>query len=163
MNIMDYSSLGFFQGFSENDLVILSPFFFTARYVAGTKMFEQGDKAEYLYLVSSGEVAIQYKPHDGPLMTITRAQSGDVFGWSAAVGNSHYTSEATCSLDSELLFIHGSDLRYLYERHPKIGEVILKKLSMVIADRQKIHQEYLSATLIGGFRQKKNGGDSSNA
>jgi CRP/FNR family cyclic AMP-dependent transcriptional regulator len=132
MNLEKYSHLAFFAGFKSTDIQLLEPFFAPQSWVAGTVIFEQADYAEYLYLVVSGEVTIRYKPHDGPVMTVTRVQPGGIFGWSAAMNNPSYTSGAVCSLDSEVLRIRGIDLRAICEKHPVLGKIILDRLAGVI-------------------------------
>ena len=140
MDLHRYESLAFFSDLDRADLEVLSPCFDSAMYVAGTTIFEQGDKADRLHLVASGEVSIRYKPDDGPVMTVTRVQPGSVFGWSAAAGNARYTSSAVCSLDSEILSVEGDDLRRLFEQNPRIGNVLNERLSLVVADRRKSQQ-----------------------
>jgi len=137
MDFEKYASLTFFNGLDANDTDALAPYFHSTTYVAGTVIFEQGDQAKYLYVVATGEVSIRYKPDDGPTMTVAHIQPGNIFGWSAAMGNEKYTSGAVCSLDSEILFIRGTELRHLCHSNPRIGNVLLGHLSRVIADRQK--------------------------
>jgi CRP/FNR family cyclic AMP-dependent transcriptional regulator len=124
--------------------------------VAGTVIFEQGDYAEYLYLVVSGEITIRYKPDDGPMMNMTRVQPGGIFGWSAAMGNPTYTSGAVCALDSEVLRIRGADLRMLFEKNPELGKVILERLSAIVAARQLSQQSRVNSMLANGMRQQPN-------
>jgi CRP-like cAMP-binding protein len=147
----------FFSGMSEADLKLLEPYFALQTWVAGTTIFEQGDYAEYLYLMISGEVAIHYKPDDGPIMTVTHVQPGGLFGWSAAMGNPTYTSGASCALDSELARVRGEDLRSLYEKHPELKNVILSRLTAVIAERRKVRQGELTSVLANGFQQQASG------
>ncbi len=131
----------------------MAPYFAPQTWVAGTVIFEQDDYAEYLYLVVSGEVTIRYKPHDGPIMTVTRVEPGGIFGWSAAMNNPAYTSGAVCSLDSEILRIRGIDLRAIFEKHPELGKIILDRLAGVIAERKQIQQGPVSSILASGMRQ----------
>jgi CRP/FNR family transcriptional regulator, cyclic AMP receptor protein len=152
MNLEKYASLAFFSGLCPADIQLLGPFFAPQTWVAGTVIFEQGDFAEYLYLVVSGEVTIHFKPEDGPLMTVTRVQPGGIFGWSAAINNPTYTSGAVCGLDSEVLRIRGSDLRTLCEKHPELGKVILDRLAGVIAERKRSQQGQVSSFLASGMR-----------
>jgi len=142
-----YASLAFFHGLSQVDLNALLPLFNSSSYVAGTKIFKQGDRAEHLFLVASGEVYIRFKPEDGTEMTVTRVQPGGIFGWSAAVGNATYTSGAICSLDSEILSIKGDLLRAICKKNSGIGRIILKRLSLVIAERQKSQYERITSIL----------------
>ena len=108
MNLEKYAQLAFFNGLATADVRLLEPFFAPQSWVAGTLVFEQGDYADYLYLVARGEVTIRYRPDDGPAITVTRVQPGGIFGWSAAMGNPSYTCQAVCTLDSEVLRIRGA-------------------------------------------------------
>jgi CRP-like cAMP-binding protein len=153
MNLEKYSHLAFFTGMQTTDVQLLAPYFAPQTWVAGTVIFEQYDYAEYLYLVVSGEVSIHFKPHDGPMMTVTRVQPGGIFGWSAAMNNPAYTSGAVCSLDSEVLRIRGIDLRMICEKHPELGRIILDRLAGVIAERKQSQQEQVSSILASGMRQ----------
>ncbi len=153
MNLEKYSHLAFFHGMQSSDIQLLEPYFAPQTWVAGTTIFEQDDYAEYLYLVVSGEVTIHFKPHDGPIMTVTRVQPGGIFGWSAAMNNPGYTSGAVCSLDSEILRIRGIDLRAICEKHPELGSIILNRLAAVIAERKLSRQGQVSTILANGMRQ----------
>jgi CRP-like cAMP-binding protein len=159
MNLEQYGSLAFFNGLNVEDLQALAPFFTSVTYVAGTTIFQQGELATNLYLVARGEVAIRYKPDDGPTMTVTRIQPGGIFGWSSAVGNITYTSGAVCSLDSEVLSIRGTELRRLCDSNPRIGVLLLGRLSLVVAERQHGKPDKVASTLANGFRQVNGSGD----
>src|SRR5450759_4889161 len=154
MNLEKYTHLVFFTSLSAAEIQFLAPFFAPQTWVAGTVVFEQGDYAEYLYLVVSGELTIRYKPDDGPMMNMTHVQPGGIFGWSAAMGNPTYTSGAVCALDSEVLRIRGADLRMLCGKHPELGKVILDRLSAIIAERQRGQQSRVNTMLTNGMRQQ---------
>ena len=154
MNLENYTHLAFFNGLSAADIQLLMPFFAPQTWVAGTVVFEQGDCADYLYLLISGELTIHYKPDDGPIMNLTRIQPGGIFGWSAAMGNPTYTSGAVCTLDSEVLRIRGADLRMLCGKHPELGKVILDRLSASIAERQRGQQSRVNSMLTNGMRHQ---------
>jgi CRP-like cAMP-binding protein len=154
MDLEKYTHLAFFSGLSIADIQLLVPLFAPQNWVAGTVVFDQGDCAEYLYLVVSGELTIRYKPDDGPIMNLTRIQPGGIFGWSAAMGNPTYTSGAVCRLDSEVLRIRGADLRMLCGKHLELGKVILDRLSAIIAERQRGQQSRVNTMLTNGMRQQ---------
>jgi CRP/FNR family cyclic AMP-dependent transcriptional regulator len=156
MNLDKYTQHAFFTGLSTAEIQLLAPFFAPQIWVAGTVVFDQGDCAEYLYLVVSGELTIRYKPDDGPIMNMTHVLPGGVFGWSAAMGNPTYTSGAVCALDSEVLRIRGADLRMLCDKHPELGKVILDRLSAIIAERQHNQQGRVNSMLANGLRQQPN-------
>jgi len=80
MNLEKYIQLAFFSGLCTAEIQLLSPFFAPQTWVAGTVVFEQGDYADYLYLVVTGEMTIRYKPDDGPMMNITHVVPGAFLG-----------------------------------------------------------------------------------
>lgn len=145
--------LAFFEGLNAVELKLLVPYFSSQSFPASTIVFEQGDLAEYLYLLVDGEVLIRYKPDDGPLMTVTRVQPGGVFGWSAAMGNVDYTSGALCIVDCNVLQVRGKDLRAICDKHPSIGGVILDRLANVISQRWQSRRGEVTTLLARGLRQ----------
>jgi CRP/FNR family transcriptional regulator len=132
----------FFKDMSAQQRNLLKPLFTACDCVEGELLFEQGDPADYLYLVESGEVIVRYKPEDGPEIIVARVKTGGIVGWSAALGSRHYTSGAICGTDSQLLCVRGADLRQLCSQHPETGVLVLEKLADVIAERlNSTHQE----------------------
>jgi CRP-like cAMP-binding protein len=130
-----YQQLPLFQNLKPAQFQLLRPMFVPCDCYAGDILFEQGDPADFLFLVVSGEVTIRYKPEDGPPITITRVRPGGVVGWSAALGNRQYTSGAVCSGYTQMLRVRGKDLKHLCQEYPDTGILILERLAWVIAER----------------------------
>jgi CRP/FNR family cyclic AMP-dependent transcriptional regulator len=151
-------NLSFFQGLSEEDLALLAPCLRTQRLRAGALIFDQGEAAEFFYLLVRGEVVIRYKPEDGPALTVTRVRPGEVFGWSAAMGNETYTSAAVCERDSEVLQIRGDALRSLCLGNPRAGELIRARLAAVVAEREKSRQRVVKMLNADASTQRAQGG-----
>src|SRR5512135_3170060 len=99
-----------FGGFITGQLDLLLALFGAVTAAAGASIFRQGDAAIYLYVVQRGRVTIQYKPYDGPIITLSHLQPGEIFGWSAVVGGETYTSDAISTNEVETLRVRGSDL-----------------------------------------------------
>jgi CRP/FNR family cyclic AMP-dependent transcriptional regulator len=132
----------FFKDLSKQDVELLSKKFSHVSFPNDTVIFSQGDHAGHLYILLSGQVSIRFKPHDGEVLPVAEISSGDVFGWSAALGRDVYTSCAVTTSDSNALSIRGKDLRELCETHPETGVLILERLAEVIAERLKnTHQK----------------------
>ncbi len=130
-----FEKISLFRGLTTDQLDLLRPFFTPCDCYAETVIFEQGTPAEYLYVVVSGEVVVEFNPDDGPPITVTRVDSGGVVGWSAALGSHNYTSRAICTTYTQLLRMRGVDLRQLCAQYPDTGVVILDRLADVIAER----------------------------
>jgi CRP/FNR family transcriptional regulator len=130
-----FQQLKLFQGLTPSQRDLLRPLFIPCDYYADAVIFDQGDPAEYLFAVVVGDVMVSFKPEDGPPITVTHAQPGDIVGWSAALGTRRYTSSAICTTYTQLLRVSGADLRILLTRHPDTGVIVLDRLAAIIAER----------------------------
>ncbi len=124
-----------FQGFDSFQISILKNLFEDFFCPAKTVIFEQGDPAKYLYLLISGEIAIRYKPYDGPPLTLTRLHDGEVFGWSAVIGTPKYTSSIVSETDVAAIRVEGAHLWTLVREHPEIGTTIIDRLARIVSPR----------------------------
>jgi CRP-like cAMP-binding protein len=149
-----FESLSLFQGLTPEQIRLLRPMFIPCDCHTGTVLFEQGDPAEYLYLVVEGEVTIRYKPDDGASIIIARIRPGGIVGWSAALGNRLYTSGAVCSGCATLVRVRGNDLRLLYGAYPETGILILDRLASVIAERLLHTHDQVMALLMQGMHAR---------
>ena len=105
-----------------------------------------------IYVLTSGQVAIQFKPEDGDTITVTEIKEGGVFGWSSALGRQTYTSCAVCLDESETLSLLGDELRELCATHPETGVIILERLAEVIASRLRNAHAHVVEMLQQGMR-----------
>jgi CRP/FNR family cyclic AMP-dependent transcriptional regulator len=160
MNTRTLPQLFLFRDLSSDHLELLSPLFLPCDFSTDAVLFEQGDPAEHLFAVVSGEVVVNFKPDDGPNILIARVQPGSIVGWSAALGSRRYTSSAICTTETELLRVRGDDLRRLCLQHPDTGKIFLDHLATVIAERlHSTHDLVLSLLQLGlTSTHNKNGG-----
>jgi len=121
---------------------------------AGDVVIEQGSVADYLYLVKSGKVAISYKPYDGESITVTHVEANGLFGWSALIGSTHYTSSVAAIEDLSAVRIRGGDLRKLCRGNPDAGRVILDRLANVVSARWKNAHEQVKTLLQNGMNSE---------
>jgi CRP/FNR family cyclic AMP-dependent transcriptional regulator len=154
-----FPDLFLFRDLTPAQLKQLQPLFVPCDFTANTVLFEQGDPAENLFTVVSGEVVVNFKPDDGPTIVVACVQPGSIVGWSAALGSRRYTSSAVCTTYTELLRVRGDDLRRLCNQHPDTGMIFLDRLSTVIAERlHSTHDLVLSLLQLGLTSTVKNGG-----
>ncbi len=144
------AELSLFDGFSEAQLSNLFKLLEMRRYEKDQLIFEQGQKADYLYILLKGDVSIRYKPYDGPPLTVARITPGGVFGWSTAMGRTVYTSAAVAVSELEVLRISGQRLQHLCEDCPDTGAALLERLASGIAERlRNTHSEILNILSLG--------------
>jgi CRP-like cAMP-binding protein len=122
----------------------------------GTVIFQQGDQAEFLYLVVDGKVDMSFKPYDGIPITVSHVGKGGLFGWSAVVGSDNYTSTAIAIEDVEAFRIHGSSLRKFCREHPEAGKSILERLADGVSFRWKDAHKQVQSILFQGMTDKSN-------
>jgi len=144
--------IAFFQGLSSADRKRILANFRAEDHRAGEVFFQQYQPADRLYLLVSGRVEIRFKPYDGEALTVSIIEAGGVFGWSAALGRSSYTSGAVCTADGRCLSIRGRDLRRICEDHPATGVILLERLAEVIALRLTSTHDHVMELLRQGVR-----------
>ncbi|MBI3162489.1 MAG: cyclic nucleotide-binding domain-containing protein [Chloroflexi bacterium] len=130
-------NIPFFQNLEEAQIALLKPLLENFTCPADTMIFEQGEPASYLYLLVRGSIAIRYKPYDTPAITLTRLRSGDVFGWSAVIGSTYYTSSTISETDVNAVRIRGIFLQALCREYPEDGRIIMNHLANVVSARWK--------------------------
>lgn len=146
----------FFRGLSPEQLDLILPLFEPISAPTGSTIFKQGDEATYLYVVQHGSVTIQYKPYDGPMITLSHLQAGEIFGWSSVVGGQTYTSDAISTNEAEVLRLRGSDLVQLCADHPRAGYAILDKLAEAVSPRWTYAREQIQNILDYRHEQAAN-------
>lgn len=140
----DYAQISIFAGLDGNQISQLSPFMIECQFAKDTVIFEQGQPADHLYILLTGEVTIQYKPYDGPVLTVGRIEPGGVFGWSAALGRDIYTSGAVAVKNSVAYRVRSANLQVICTEYPETGKILLDRLASGIAERlQGTHTQIL--------------------
>jgi CRP-like cAMP-binding protein len=134
-----------FQGLNTSQLSQIKPWMELCHFPDGMIIFEQGQAANALYILLEGEVFIEYKPYDGPLLTVSRILPGGVFGWSAALGRKYYTSAAISHASSSAFCITRQNLHTICDQDPETGGILIDSLASVIAERlRNTHSEIIS-------------------
>jgi CRP-like cAMP-binding protein len=138
----EFRKFPIFEGLSPSKIEWLASQFELRVIPANRTIFQQGDPATHLYLLSSGKVIIRYKPYDGPPLTVATIQPGEVFGWSAVLGRHIYTSAAITLEDSRLYRIEASRLQSVCDECPDTGAMLYQRLAKVASEHKKhLHTE----------------------
>lgn len=151
MNGDVFEVLQIFKGLSAEQNRLLRSLFVPCDVYANDRIFAQDSPADYLYIVVTGEVVVNFKPYDGPVITVARVQPGGVVGWSAALGSRSYTSSADAATYSQLLRVRGADLRALCKQVPELGEIVLDRLASLIAERLRNTHDHVLELLRTGL------------
>jgi CRP-like cAMP-binding protein len=150
------NDIGSDKELDENMIELLQPLLEAFSCPPGTVIFQQGEQAEFLYMVVDGKVDMSFKPYDGIPITVSHVGKGGLFGWSAVVGSDNYTSTAIAIEDVEALRIQGSDLRRFCREHPEAGKDILEHLADGVSSRWKDAHKQVQSILVQGIIEKRN-------
>ena len=120
------------QSLSAEDLDILCSLTTERSFVTDDVIFEEGDDANTLFFVKSGEVSIYIKKYHRT-EDISSIHSGDCFGEMAILCNTRRTASAKASEACTLLCLDKDTFKSIISNNPEIGE----KIHSLIATRQK--------------------------
>lgn len=144
MEHQELAVLPIFKSFKPHQLLLIKPFMEFCSFPANMVIFHQGDRADNFFILTAGEIALHFKPYDGPPLEITKIASGDVFGWSAALGRKKYSAAAIATSDSKVIRMQASNLQKICAIDPDTAVLFLDCLVGVISVKlQDSHQEIL--------------------
>jgi CRP-like cAMP-binding protein len=107
----------------------------TFQYPEGETIFHEGDPSLHLYIVKTGQVAIDVHVPSKGRMSIMTAGPGDLFSWSALVEPRIETASARAVQATEALGVKGGALMDLCREDPDFGFELYRALSEVISSR----------------------------
>jgi len=144
--------IAIFTELDEDQMDLLRPLFEELSFQAGTVIFQQGEAAEFLYLLINGRVDMSFKPYDGMPITVSHVGKDGLFGWSAVVGSEKYTSSAIAIEAVKAFRVRGRELREFCVEHPEAGKVILERLADEVSSRWKDAHKQVKSILLQGFK-----------
>jgi CRP/FNR family cyclic AMP-dependent transcriptional regulator len=113
-------------------------------YAKDTVLFEQGHKAEHLYILEEGTVKLIIK--NGGTIVFSLTEPYEVFGWSSMVESGLYTASGVCATDLKVVRIEREKLDKIFDLHPDAGITILRRIGNVISKRlSSAYRDLLSA------------------
>lgn len=120
------------------------------RFSAGEKIFQENAEATDIYLLKSGQVTLSFTfVNEGRTLhvDIKRVQPGELFGWSALTRARRLSAQAHADADCEVIRIPGIPLRERMERDPRLGYVVMDRLTDLASHRLRDTREQLRVLL----------------
>ncbi|MBF0553171.1 MAG: Crp/Fnr family transcriptional regulator [Nitrospirae bacterium] len=130
MNLKDVS---FFSVLSDEDIGEIKPFFQSATHRKKEMIFSEGDRSDWLYIVSKGKVKITRQSLDGKELILELIQPNELFGAVAAFKGFPYPANAVAMEPSTVLKISRKDLFKIIDRFPSV----MFSIASVLGDRMK--------------------------
>lgn len=125
----------YFGGIGEESLKQVAMLADEVTVPAGTRMFNEGDPAGYLYLIVRGEVNIQYLLGSGELRTVDTLVGGDLLVWSAMIEPYKTTAVGITTKETHLVRISAPKLRELCDKEPLLGYRLTIQIAKLLSHR----------------------------
>jgi CRP-like cAMP-binding protein len=113
---------------------------------SGTKVIEDMDPADNLYLLVKGEVNICCELGSGEIRVMDTVGEGELFAWSALVEPFRYTSTAIAATDCELIAFDARRLRAMCEQDLDLGYQVLTRIVTLLTNRLESVRVQLAAS-----------------
>lgn len=141
-----------FEGLTDSQLEKIAELCREEVYPAGVTIFEEGGRAESLYLLWQGTVALEMKirawPQEPPKRTVIDVITrGEPLGWSALAEPHILTFSAKTLEHSRVIVIKGDDLHQLFESDHHMGYLVMGRLTSVVGGRLRGTRQKLTQML----------------
>jgi len=134
----DFNKFDFFNAFSEKQLAELIKVTETKTFKKGSEIYKEGDRANYIFLVSKGWVSLRkIDPEKDIGISFENREKGELFGTACFMKPQEYTLNAICMEDSEVLKMDADKLFDLFQKDYQIGYLFLKEIAKVYFERYK--------------------------
>lgn len=125
-----------FKGFAEKQLKQLVNITRKKSFRMNTHVYEEGDRAKEMFLVSRGLISIRaIKAGDELAVAFEARERGDLFGAACFMKAEQYTSTAVCLEETEVYAIDSDRLYELCEKDSELGYRLMKKVARLYFDR----------------------------
>lgn len=117
----------------------------------GTKLFDECQPADTLYLLMEGSVDLSYKseeefhPKSKKVFPVGEVNPEEAFGISALLKPFEYNATALASKDSRILKINAESLRALLSEEPDLGYLFMHQVAKAVMERLTYTRVQLAA------------------
>ncbi len=124
-----------FAGITDESLKAIAMISDEKTHRAGTKLFQEDQPADHLFIVAEGEVDIRYAAGVGEYRSVDTLVGGDLMVWSAIIPPHKTHSTAIASKDTRLIAIEAAKLRELCQKDAVLGFKLMSRVAEAVAHR----------------------------
>jgi CRP-like cAMP-binding protein len=125
----------FLSDASDEFLDRLAPLARTISLPAGSVIFRQGDVATSFYLLVEGRVSLEISAPAIGCKRILTVESGELLGWSPALGQPRMTATARALTDVLAVALDAAGCLTLCDSEPQFGYELMKRTALALAKR----------------------------
>ncbi len=102
---------------------------------AGAQIYEKGEEAQYLFILSEGQVDIVFSLREDENIVVDTLVSGDLMAISALIPPYRLTASGIARQDGKLIQIKAPELRQLCEDVPELGYRLMLQVAKTAMSR----------------------------
>jgi CRP/FNR family cyclic AMP-dependent transcriptional regulator len=125
----------FLSGMDEQNRQIFLQGAKVREFAPGEVIFREGDPANALYLIESGEVALEATSAGSGPTTIQILGRGEVLGWSWLFPPFAWHFQARATQPTRALCCDGGHLLVQAEEHPEFGYDVIRRITQILIRR----------------------------
>jgi CRP-like cAMP-binding protein len=146
VKVSDFSKFDMFSVFSDDQLAELSKITEKKSFKKGAQIYQEGDRANQIYLVTKGLVSMnKIAPGEKVGISFEKRERGDLFGTACFMKPQEYTLNAVSMQPTEVMSIDGDKLFELFQKDPDLGYKFMKEVAKIYFERYKIAKRQIHA------------------
>ena len=111
----------FCRSLTDEMLEQIAPLVQQATFEKDAVIFEQGDRADFLYMLVKGKVLLNMEASATVCVTVMSSEPAECFGWSSILGGSYYSASAVSTEEVTVWIISARDLMVLLYHDHSMG------------------------------------------
>ena len=151
----------FLTGMSRTHLALLADCAIAAHFEKGQTILREGEFANGVYLIESGEVVLESGEQSGQPVVVDTIGPGDPLGWSWMFPPYIWRFTARAIEPIDAIFFDGNTLREYCEKDHSLGYELLKRTALVMLRRLQASRERLLSILreLDAYENENEGKD----
>ncbi len=125
----------FFHGLNDVDLALITGCARNVRFDAGATLAREGQAANRFFLIREGRISIEFPTSQGGSVKLQTLDEGEVVGWSWLMPPFQWQFDVVAITPVRALEMDGECLRGKCDQDPRLGFELVKRFSVIIADR----------------------------
>jgi CRP-like cAMP-binding protein len=128
-------SLSFMAGATDEEVRRIAEAATWAHHPTGSVLFREGEKVTRLWIVVTGNVAIEISGPERRLHSIHTVGDGELLGWSPVIGTGPMTATARALTDIHSVTIDTGAILAMSDADPRFGYLFIRRVAAAIAAR----------------------------
>jgi CRP-like cAMP-binding protein len=135
----------FFKGIDTEVMNKITAIYREEDHPKDTVLFKKDEDAKSIFILREGTVNLVIQ--NGGIFAIPLSNPGEVFGLSGMIEGGAYIASGICAEDSKVIKIDRDKLDEIFNQHPYVGLILLKRLGAVLSKKlSRLYRDFFSCS-----------------